>query len=1024
MRLLSGVPVPFFLPAAAMGCIAVALSTLLTGGCNQGALQQQAQAPSAKPAPRTSVPVLSPPRYRMAPFGRWIERSADGTDRVITGGSRMEIRETQVLHATSEEEALENGAALPPWSPSTYRYLFWRDRDLFAAQTFSGPLTKIASLRADITTAFDWTDGVGLLTGDGVLRFAASTSTIEEFPLAGAVSALAVDQNQGIVFTSFAHAHLTQDGGKTFRDVSKELGDATALEVRNNLLTVTLSGARRRTIQPSGEIIERMGEGGQKRGARPPTFNDHWPPAQIRHPLDDLGETAIPLENGEVLVVAEQTVGYLNPSTGQLNRSVEIEQATGKCAPLALPDHTLLLCADKERATVIQLGTQPRVERTFDLVDAPELDRFTAADGEALGFVGPCKGNPKPEFDVDVVANATPYNTSPSRSSVFCVRKSESEWIEHTLNPTDASDIVAWIPRPAGGAVALVARPGTFINDSERIGGKDLLRIVRLARNEPPLALPQYGYRNAELLTRNLHVLPDDSVEGWLPTTNYPSNQVPVVIDPQGRVSTRPLPSLLSGLQTAGPFALSQLEDGSFEESTNWGLTWSPIEDPPTSALQRLGSCSPAGCRIGPVIRIGWASGTSPKISPSSKPSPAAPTVTLRSIRERSYRRPPSPPPLVRLQCTPTSNADGARLPDSYSFGFTPSAVQRNQVPTRIQGAGALMLPWNGAQFIAGSDAELGWIPFFEPGARVRRATINTNSLGLTDMRYRPYEVRLGFVIGPEGQVETVATGPKDNCIASILDKVGVTMPIGGCAPEASLGVHLDHRILLLSSRYGTHTLSTVDLPRGTGLPALREVAKIAVPMGLSGYTFGVGARNQKPVAIAMDGRGQALLSPIDVATTSFGPEERLAPFRTLTLGNHPSCAPAPDQARVVISFDHEIGLDNSIPGLAASGNFGLATLRWSSTKVCLDALELGVRDERYEADIGYYDPPGTVRKLVAIFGKSPVSSSKSSKNSTGEAGGEKRVPPLPTGEGNAALTLILHGTELRQRLHCTGVQP
>lgn len=336
------------------------------------------------------------------------------------------------------------------------------------------------------------------------------------------------------------------------------------------------------------------------------------------------------------------------------------------------------------------------------------------------------------------------------------------------------------------------------------------------------------------------------------------------------------------------------------------------------------------------------------------------------------------------------------------------------------------MLPWNGSQFIAGSDAELGWIPVFEPGSPVRRVTVNTSKLGITDMRYRPYEVKLGFVIDPEGRVETIATGPKDNCIAGILDKVGLTTSIGGCAPDSSLGVHLDQRMLLLSSRFGTHTLTTVDLPRGgSGLPAMRELAKISVPMSVSMYTFGLGSRAKQPVAIAMDGRGQALLSPIDIATASFGPEERLAPFSSLALGNHPSCAPSPDQARVVLSFDHEIGLGDLIPGLAASGNFGLATLRWSSSKVCLDALELGVRDERYEADIGYYDPPGTVRKLVAIFTKAPSKPNPTeNKGSALTSSIEKQVPPLPKGEGNAALALILHGAELRQRLQCTGLAP
>lgn len=996
---------------------------VLSGACSGTELPAKASPPHQSSAPARSVPILSPPRYQMAPIGRWIERGPDGIDRLISGGSRIEVRETQVIHTTDDDSDIENGTAVPAFCPSTTRYLFWKGRDLFGAQSFTGPLTKIGSVRSTIRSAFDWVDGVGLITEDGVSRFRAASASLEPFPLPGVVSALASTEKQGIAFTSFAHAYLTQDGGKTFQDISTELGDANDLEIRGDRLTITLAGSRRRAIQPTGEIIEVLGQGGQKRGARPPHFDENWPPSLPQHPLDDLGESAIPLENGEILVVAKNVVGYMDASTGHIKRSLEIEQATGRCTPLALPDHILLLCADKERATVIQLGVSPRVERTFDIFDTPDADRFAASDGEALGFLGPCKGVAKPEFQVDTISNATPYNGSPSRSSVFCVRKSASEWIEHSLNPTDASDVVAWVPRTDGGAVALVARPGTFIEDAERKGGNGMLRIIRMARNEPPLSLPQYGYRSSELLTRSLHVLPDASLEGWLPTTVYPANQIAIHIDSEGRIHPRAFPPQISALQTAGPFGLTQNEDGAFYETTDWGASWLRIDSPPISALQRLLSCSPAGCRIGPVVRIGWLGPTAPPILSPTPSSSAA--FSLRALRERSYRRPPPPPPLVRLQCSPTTTATGARLPDSYAFGYTPTTVQRSQFPTRIQGIGALMLPWSGSQFIAGGDADLSWIPIFELGASVRRATINTNNLGLTDMRYRPYEVRLGFVIDGEGRVETIAAGPKDNCIANVLDKVGITTPIGGCAPEYTLGVRLDRRALLLSSRFGTHTLTSVDFPASGAAPAMRELGKITVPMGSYGYSMAVGSRAKQPVAIAVDGGGQAVLSPIDSTSLRFGPEEQMAPLTALALGNEPSCAPSPDQARVILSFDHELGLGNDTPGLAASGNFGLAILRWSSSKVCLDAIELGVRDERYEADIGYYDPPGTVRKLVAIFGKNAPTDSASKKTQTQSSSSqEKQVPPLPKGEGNAALTLVLHGTEIRQRLQCTGRQP
>src|SRR5262249_42592893 len=150
---------------------------------------------------------------------------------------------------------------------------------------------------------------------------------------------------------------------------------------------------------------------------------------------------------------------------------------------------------------------------------------------------------------------------------------------------------------------------------------------------------------------------------------------------------------------------------------------------------------------------------------------------------------------------------------------------------------------------------------------------------------------------------------------------------------------------------------------------AQREIARVPLAQGATGYLFGVGSRAGAPIAIAVDGRGQAVLSPIDTIRGLFGQEEVLAPLTNLLLGGDPKCAPSPDDARVLLPFDAAIGLDRTaIPGVYASGTYGLAVVRWSASRACLDAIELGVRDERHEVDLSYYEPTGTARKLVGIF--------------------------------------------------------
>ncbi|HLM73025.1 MAG TPA: hypothetical protein VK459_10050, partial [Polyangiaceae bacterium] len=474
-------------------------------------------------------PAGGPARYLVPASAAWVERTQDGLDRIVANGCRIEARGASIERVAEGNPEVEGGFAMPPWtappatsagnSPKTLRYLFWKDKELYGAESFLAPLTPIASLRTDIKRAFDWLDGAGLLTGDGasLVRAAPTTGALGEvgpFPVPAAVSAVAVDARRGLALTTFGHARLTQDGGSTFRDASAELAQAVKLEVRGDVIAVSLEGDRRRFIASSGAISDSSPESGPKRGSRPPDLDDKWPPAAPLDPLSALVTGGVALDDGSVVVAARGVAGRLDASTGRVASAAELPQEFGECAPVRLPGEILLVCESKDRATVLELAGSPRVERTFDLAHAAELDRFAASDGESLGFLGSCDGSPPRAAGPDVVSSATPYNPSSQRSAVFCSRKSRSEWIEHRLDPADASDVIAWIPRPSGGAVALVARPGTFLDNAERVQDRGLLRVVRLARGEPPLAVPQYGERSPQLLTRSLRASPGGEVEG------------------------------------------------------------------------------------------------------------------------------------------------------------------------------------------------------------------------------------------------------------------------------------------------------------------------------------------------------------------------------------------------------------------------------------------------------------------------------------------------------------------------------
>src|SRR5262249_7028139 len=141
------------------------------------------------------------------------------------------------------------------------------------------------------------------------------------------------------------------------------------------------------------------------------------------------------------------------------------------------------------------------------------------------------------------------------------------------------------------------------------------------------------------------------------------------------------------------------------------------------------------------------------------------------------------------------------------------------------------------------------------------------------------------------------------------------------------------------------------------GAPIARLRQEIAAPWGERNLAFAIGEQRGVPVAVAVEGDGQAVLAPIDLEHGGFGAEQRLAPPSELVPSTQARCrGEGQGEARVVLAYDAAIALaDQGTPGIAASGVGGVAVVRWSAARACLDAIEMAVRDERYEQDPGLY---------------------------------------------------------------------
>ena len=955
---------------------------------------------TAKASPRASA--LGPPRWVLPEATTWIERTEAGIDRWIASGRRVEVRGSDLVAAFEDKADFDGATIAPPWSAAPdapSRYVLWREREIFGAAAWLGEARSLGKLPAPVLDTFDWLDGTGLVTAAGVFVVPPGGGPPRKLDLPGFATALAADARRALVLSVFGKARLTIDGGATFRDVSAELPEATEIEARGDDLHVLLRGEESRLVDVRGAIVSDRAPQGPSRHSPPSELDDRWPDDAGMSPLDAATSRGLVWLEGDAIAVADGTVARVDLRTGLANARLVLPTTEETCAPLRVKDAALLVCESENRATVFDLASGGRIERTFDLPDAPSWDRFVVADGEALGFLGPCEG-PTPGSPADVVASASPTNASNQRSPVFCVRKGPGAWVEHRLAPADASDVVAWIPRAEGAAAALVAIPGSFLHGAPRVTVRGALRVVRVARNEPPLDITTYSYESTTLLTRWMHVTPDGTIEGWLPSAHSPSNLAAVTIDPEGHARQHPFPAQTASVTTSGRFALARTETERLFETTNYGRTFRPLVLPPGGVTIEPLACSEVGCQVGVFFRIGWNEGPDapPEATTLPKPSP-------------EYHRQLPAPPLVRLACRYAGPTEGKRIPESFGLGYTQAPIAR-MAPGRIGFTGGMLIPWSGSpQIGSAGDVEVAYVPLLDLASPITRATIPLAHLGSSP--FHPHEIRLGYVLDG-AKVRAVATSGFGRCAAPLTDESGLTLPLGGCTEEPTVGVVHASRALLVHGTGSRQTVSTVELgapgsapraaPRGTTPPgqaaagARRDLGLLHPPDGASRFTLGAGLRGQGgPVVVAVDAAGEAVIASLDPDRGTLGAEKRLAPLQSLAPASDPRCAPQPDDARVVLPFETLIGLaPGALLGVTTTGTAGLAVIRWSPAHACLEAVELAVRDERHEPELGAYDPPGTVRKLIARFdGKGP---------------------------GKGTLVVLGFGVEVRQPLTCEGL--
>ena len=975
-------------PMPARRALALLLPLLAAHGCTS-----RAPAPPPRPpaAPSPAPSPFGPARY-LAVHTTWIEQTPDGVDRVIADGRRMEVRRFAILHTSDPAPEVDGGARSPAWTKT--RYLFWKGKQLYSAQTFLGDLTPMGDLPSKPKGTFDWLNGTGLRLAGGAL-VVPDKGPPAPLGVPIVVDSLAADEKRAIVTTALGHTAITIDGGATWREAS-ELRSGVSFSVRGGDIAVTMRDGRRRFVTATGAIDLQHADG-PARGQRPPEEPATFPGGHAARAIELASKSGIASGAGDhgAVVTDDDLVGRLDLDTWKMTSIASLDGlASGDCTAFRAADGPLLVCADETRATVIDLSGAPRAERTFDLAGAGERVRFTGADGEAIGYVGPCDGPAEPTREL--IPGGEPLGFPRQQSSRFCVRAGRDVWIEHRLDPEDTSDLLAWIPRKGGGAAAIVARRGTLMEERERVSVRGALRVVRVARGEPPFSLLSYGWEATPTLDRSLRIQADDTIEGWIPASGGATGVIAVTLDASGRARAWPAPVGAGSIHSAGPLALTRSDDGKLWETIDGGHRWILV-DPPPSGDARPSSCSPFGCSFGAFVRVGW-----------TQAEPAVASPPRDKPRGRSRTRRASPSPALLLSCAFDAPPTSSRVADRDGFRVPTGAVRRSSL-SAVGTLGAVSVPRVASGVAASGDVEIGWIAPLDTSATIRRARVPVSLLATKSTGWRSPAMPLGWLLADDGRLDAIPLGRGDRCQERVLATAGVARAVGGGADDRTAGVEIGGRTFAVQVAYQSIAVSAGTVARRERAPARgsvqasRDPASLRLltitPTGapLHGFSIGVGARARSPVVIVIDHRGDAVLAPIDPRSGAIGAEERVRSLREAAIGSDPACAPRPDDARVVLPFEGLIGLHRGAPlGVLPEHGAGVAIVRWSRSRACLDAIEIPVRDERFDEVAGSYEAPGAIHKVIATLGGSAAK--------------------------GATLVSIAQGSELRQKLVCTKV--
>jgi hypothetical protein len=893
----------------------------------RGVLVRSTPASVGGEVPLSPYAILLPPN----PAGRSVDLSA-GRAGVLLQGRRVVVdRRGTLLELAEDPFAVNRVEELSERAG----YLFLTSTGVGVAPHFTGEMRTIA------TGAFeDVTLGPGFVLArrsDGVVIAADLASGAPKKGLPLGFADVAAVGRRAIGLGHGGRVFATSDGDR-WSDVTSRLDWTPTAVVADGDALFALSAV--------SSVAARLGDDGftpAPMPQAPPPKDTLWPRSQ--HPLRAIAtrgapygeDRAIVAEGGSVFVVSLRTAEVLESERGVLPPDRE-------CAAIEAPGEVLFLCGTASGSAVFARSLQggsTEHERSF----LAPASFHVGADG-ALLFSGSCS-----------LATSSP--------GTACIREEDGSWVEASRpeiadRPPEAPlRIVGWVPKPSG-ALMIVVGSGGGVWDLQT-GTKTTFEDAEIQRLEA-------------LFSTSGHVIQRFAVEpgGAIAGLAQSGHGFRVYLESK-RIELSPFH--FPSAQHTGARVLASQGDRLFQ-SFDYGFSYREVVPPPLPGQTIPRACTAVGCVLGELARIGW---------PSKAPD------TESAVRRPSHASVPplAPAPRPLLRCELAGPAARKALPsgdERFGFGaellradggatfaFFPRSVANPHAGDveasnlRAMINGRLPAPSAGGAALGPNDTwRVRVLEPFDPKATVREATL----------RLRDVFDAVHAVGGPAPDIALSAEQGASLVVAgdppSTLLSLGEGLAIWVRAPAPPLALSLGEGffdVIVSAAQTGPDEV--------TVLTAGDEAAAIALGRGRVERRFAAGPPPDAdvpltPDALAVGASGELAMIRVttrappsaDAPALLLRPNAvpaALAPWSTLAVAGAPECEGMKGYRAVIATAEPwlRLGADDDLD----THRVGFALVRWSSERVCLDAIE--VPAHAFDLDIG------TVESYVAArFGK------------------------------------------------------